>query len=145
MIAGIRPPRSKKGFALTIDASIAVLIALLLITGSLFYLSQNSYSGFEDSLYYNAIDSLAVLEKSGAITDLALNSDDSSTTSYFDNLPYSTCARLEMFRENGDGSRTKVVAIARDGCTIPDRYAIGRRVIVSRGNIYLAELEVWRR
>jgi hypothetical protein len=145
MREGMRMSISKRGFALTMDAAIAVLIAMLMIFASLFYLQQNSYSGSEDSLYFSAIDSLAVMEKAGALSGYAVGGNPSQVDLLFENLPYNTCAELTVYLEASDGSEQKIGSYSRSGCGYPDRYAMARRVFTSAGNVYLAQIEVWRR
>jgi hypothetical protein len=145
MREGMRMRIPKKGFVLTMDAAIAVLIAMLMIFGSLFYLQQNSYSGNEDSLYFSAIDSLAVMEKAGALRSYAVGGSTAQVDSLFENLPYNECAELTVYVEADDGSEQKIGSASRSGCGFPDRYAMTRRVFAADGNVYLSELEVWRR
>jgi len=135
----------KKGFIFSLDAIIAVLIALLMITSILFYLSQNSHSPNRENLNNIALDSLVLLEKSGALSATVISLDPSALDSYLGTLPYNICARIELFESRADGSLSKTLSHYRAGCSLPSSYIISRRVFIASRITYLAELEVWQR
>lgn len=136
---------TKKGFALTLDAAIAVVIALLMITGAMFYISQNSHLPLEDPGFIIAIDSLAILEKNGGLQEYVSAGSDTKLENLFGTMPYENCARLTFYRVEDSSIMQKLGAYSREGCKYPEDYTLTRRVFISEGEIYLAELEGWRR
>jgi hypothetical protein len=136
---------SKRGFVLTLDAAIAVVIALLMITGATFYLSQNSHLNLEDTGFITAMDSLAMLEKNGGLGDYVSTGSTAEITGLWGGLPYDSCTRLTFYQVGDGGSIEKLSSFGREGCGYPVNYAIARRVFISGGDIYLAELVGWRR
>lgn len=136
---------SKRGFALSLDAAIAVVIALLMITGTMFYLSQNSHLSLEDPGFLVAMDSLAMLEKNGGLEDYAIVGSTIKINSLLGALPYDSCIRLTIYQVGAGGSREKLGSLSKESCGYPEDFSIARRVFISGGEIYLAELEGWRR
>ncbi len=141
----VRGIKSRKGFAMTLDAAIAVVIAIVMITGSIFYISQNSHLGLDDPGFITAMDSLAILEKSGGLDEYAALGLTSKIDGLLGGLPYESCIRLTFYSVGEGGSLTKLGSLSREGCGYPEDYAIARRVFISDREIYLAELEGWRR
>lgn len=135
----------KKAFIFSMDASIAVMIAILMITAILFYFSQNSHSGNRENLNNIGLDGLTILEKEGALSSSALTLDSGALDSYLNLLPYNVCAELDISEAGAGGSLTKILSHFRLGCPFPKDYIIQRRVFIAAGNTYLAEMEVWQK
>jgi len=136
---------NKKGFALTLDAAIAVIIALIMITGATFYLSQNSHLNLEDPQFIISMDSLAMLEKNGGLGDYITSGSTTKINGLLSGLPYESCIRLTFYYVEGNGGMQKAGSLGREGCGYPEDYAIARRLFISGGSVYLAELVGWRR
>jgi len=136
---------SNKGFVLTLDAAIAVVIALLMITGATFYLSQNSHLNLENPGYITAMDSLAMPEKNGGLGDYVSAGSTLKIDDLLGELPYDSCITLTFYQVGAGGSMQKLSTLSKTGCGYPDNYAIARGVFISNGQIYFAELEGWRR
>lgn len=138
-------PGPKRGIVLTLDASIAVVIALLMITGSMFYISQNSHLNLEDPMFLTAMDSLAMLEKNGALEDYAASGSTGKIDGLFRALPFEDCMMLTFYQAEPGGALGKLGSVGKEGCGYPEDYAIARRVFAYEGAIYIAELEGWGR
>ena len=136
---------SKRGFVLTLDAAIAVVIALLMITGSMFYISQNSHLNLEDPMFVTTMDSLAALEKNNGLRDYVSLGSAAKVDSLFRTLPFEDCMMLTFYQADSGGALGKLGSVSREGCGYPERYTISRRVFVSEGIIYIAELVGWGR
>lgn len=143
--AWAHPARGRKGFALTLDAAIAVLIALFMITGAMFYISQNSHLPLEDPVFVNSIDSLAILEKKGGLAEFVSSGSDTKLEELFGPLPYENCVRLTFYQVQEDLGLEKLETYSREGCRYPEDYTITRRIFADEGEIYMAELVGWRR
>jgi hypothetical protein len=135
----------KKGFIFSLDAIIAVLIALFMITSIIFYISQNSHSKNRENLNNIALDSLVLLEKNGALSATAISLDPSALDSYLGTLPDNICAKIDLFESQAGGGLHKTISHYRAGCPSSASYIISRRVFIASGSTYLAELEVWHR
>lgn len=131
----------KKGFIFTLDATLAIVLALSVILSSMFYLSQSHVSFEKQNLYKLSMDSLAILEKQGVLDRAASTNTTTELQSFLDNLPPNTCAKIEL-RDDADA---RLMSVRRSYCTYPEEYYVLRRVFVSEEDIYNAKIEVWYR
>lgn len=129
----------KKGIIFTLDVTLAVLLTLSIITASLFYLSQINLSFEDEELYRLTMDSLAVLEKSNALSESASTGSTQPINYLLESLPYNTCAKVELYDKNN----VRILTVKKVGCTYSDDYLLSRRVFIAQDEIYLAKMEAW--
>jgi len=141
--------KGKKGFVISFDAVIALLLLTSLIVAATSYLSTVEFkAGNSLSLKEITMDSLTVLEKSGKL-EKAISTDKSSEVRAFLNkLPYNVCADLRVY--SGNDLSNHEFLVLRPGCkqNFKESATIERSVVVESGgnvSIYLAELRAWYR
>jgi len=138
-----------KGFVISFDAVVAILLlTALLITATAYLATAEFKSASSISLKQTAMDSLAVLEKSDKL-EKAIETDKSSEIRAFLNrLPYNICADLTVYSENDLDNH--LFLVLRPGCkkNFEESTTVWRSIAVeSNGNpeFYLAELKTWYR
>lgn len=129
----------KKGIIFTLDATLAIVLALSIILSSMFYLSQSEVSFEKQNLYKLSMDVLAVLEKQDVLDHAISTNSTIEIQSYIDSLPPNTCVKIDLH----DVSNAKLMSIRRTYCTYPEEYSVLRRVFISNYEIYNAKIEVW--
>jgi len=146
---GVQRMIKEKGFVLSFDALVALLVFFALLLAASSYLGQVEFeAGSSLSLKRAAMDSITVLEKSGEV-EKAINSDKvSGLRSFLNKLPYAICADLRIFPESDLTNPT--YAVLRSGCkkNYLEVATAKRAVLVeSSGNaaFYLAEIRAWYR
>jgi len=139
----------KKGFVISLDALIALLIFAVLIGTSAFYLEQAQAEARNSTLLKEAAsDVLTVLDKT-LVLETAI--EDGSTTgimSFLGKLPYNMCGEVLIYK-NSDLSSIEV-SVLRQGCSKTfDEVATVKRdfFVESNGSLefYIAELKAWVR
>ena len=129
----------KKGIIFTLDATLAIVLALSIILSSMFYLSQTEVSFEKPTQYKLSMDSLAVLEKQGVLDRAVSSNSTTEIQSFLDFLPSNTCAKIDLYDDSG----AKFMSVRRSYCTYPEEYSVLRRVFISNYEIYNAKIEVW--
>lgn len=130
--AGIRS-FGKKGIFFTIDAILALAIALVLVFAIFQGISKNvDYSNLDAGVF--AQDSLAVLEKSGAFS----RNDGPFVASYVNATPSQLCVNISVVRQ----SETSFI---KPGCSMSNinQVSVANRVFVSGTNVNYARAMVW--
>lgn len=131
----------KKGIIFTLDATLAVIMALSLIIPSLFYLSKSDVTFEQENLYRITTDSLAILEKNDVLMMGVLTNSSLLLQEFLDSLPYNVCAKVELFNKDGE----KQLTVLKEDCTYSEDYQVVRRVFLAQESIYLARMETWYR
>ena len=130
-----------KGFVITIDGIIALIVFVslfIIISSPALRTAPNSWSDVQ--VRRLSMDSLAILEKDGALAR-AVELNSSSELLYFmsSELP-SLCMEITV-REEG----IPVMSAVKSGCVMEQSAFITRRSFVSGGSFYIAELRAWSR
>ncbi len=149
---------AKKGIIFTLDAILALVSCMILLSATLFYLSQShTISWVETDLSQLGLDSLAALELS-SISSLRISNDlnwtlvndNTSNLKLFMNvmLENNTCAEIRLYDASPPNTYTLKKYYRKDYCTLKNdtKSAIARRLFFSDLNasaIYIAEMEVW--
>lgn len=123
----------KKGIFFTIDAILALAIAIVLVFAIFQGISKNvDYSTFDTGVF--AQDSLATLEKSGAFS----RNDNSLIESYINATPSQLCVNISVFRQSES-------SFIKPGCSMSNinQVSVANRVFVSGTNVNYAKAMVW--
>lgn len=130
--AGIRS-FGKKGIFFTIDAVLALAIALFLVFAIFTGMSKNvDYSNLDAGVF--AQDSLATLEKSGAF----LRNDSSLVELYANATPSQLCVNISVFRPSES-------SFIKPGCSMSNinQVSVANRVFISGTNVNYARAMAW--
>jgi hypothetical protein len=131
-----------KGFVLTTDGIIALIIALsvfVIINSPAMNQQQTALSNVQ--LKRLSMDSLTILEKSGML-DRAVQSNSSAEIVYFTTVQFpSKCMKVKITGSGGYG-----LVAAMDKCqTEASNFFVSKRTFVSGNSFYVAELHAWER
>jgi hypothetical protein len=130
-----------KGFVITLDSIIAIIISMsMLVLLNSQFLRTNSSAWSDAQVRRLSMDSLTILEKSGALArTVELNS--SSELLYFMSSEFpSLCMKIRI-----DGTGGYTLSAAKAGCSTEGRFFISRRSFVSGDVFYIAELHTWEK
>jgi hypothetical protein len=127
----------KKGILFSLDASIALLIFMVILIGTLYYFSKTDISQNQEGLVLTSMDVLAVLEKSGKLGDATEGLDEISP--YIDQLSYNNCFKIDILLSSG----SKIFSTKKKSCDYSSSVVTARRVFMHNGNIYLVRIEGW--
>ncbi len=123
----------KRGIFFTIDAILALAIALVLVFAIFQGMSKNvNYSNLDAGVF--AQDSLVVLEKSGAFS----YNDNSLVELYVNATPSQLCVNISVVRQ----SETSFI---KPGCSMSNinQISVANRVFVSGTNVNYASAMTW--
>lgn len=123
----------------TLDAILALIVAMALIFASLFYISQANVSFKQDDLYDITLDSLAVLEKSGTFRRSIGSGTPDGLEQFLTSLPTYMCGAIEIQTK----SSVILLTAIKPSCTFSEDFIVHRRVFIAGGQIYLARMEAW--
>lgn len=143
LISGIR------GFVFSIDGLIALLIMASLILISYTFLANLSFEEIDrQELKSFGENSLAIFEKTIDLEYTVRADSTQHIKTTMNRMPYSICMELELYAST-DLNNT-VASVSREGCTnIKQNKITLFRTFYSGNtpnlNLYLAELNVWRR
>ena len=131
-----------KGFVITLDAVLALLLMLtilLTITSTFSKVSSESWGNVH--LRQLSFDTLTILEKSNMLNN-AIKSNSSAEISDFlsRETPNNICMVLKIFR----GQEANFI-IAKGGCEQKSEFQIARRSFVVDKEFYFAEISTWNR
>ncbi len=123
---------------LTLDSLVAILVALGMITASIYLVSIQEVSG-DEYQYQLASDILAVAEKTGAL-DYAARGNSYELEKLQVSIPATVCFGLEI----QDREENLVFSSRDTACpTTPEKYIQTRRTFVSNSHFYIATMRVW--
>ncbi len=129
----------KKGLIFTLDATIAIIVATAFILSIIFYISKVDVATHNNDMHRQLMDSLAVLEKNGALKDSVTNVSSLHLQDFIAGLPTNTCAEILII----DQTETVIKTATKAGCTQPQEFLIVRRVFLVNRQAYLAKMEGW--
>jgi len=127
-----------RGFVLTMDSMVALVMATVFIVAILHFASTPTIQA-DDYMFSFAGDVLAVADKDGSILH-ALSGDSTSIGELMDSASENMCLNLTV-----TDSLDKRVYTRSTGCGEPARYVTAKRTIVNNTSDYTAELRVWLR
>ncbi|MEM4389352.1 MAG: hypothetical protein QXG98_01680 [Candidatus Micrarchaeia archaeon] len=133
-----------RGFLISLDAVLAVLLAFFFLATSLLIAGNiKSVASEEAQLKRVSEDVLAVLERTGRLALTPEAGGASEVTEVFLSAPDSACFRLRVLRASDLKIRRVVV---RPGCGEPEEsHQVTKRSFVFGREFYIAELTSWRR
>src|SRR3989338_7390954 len=130
----------KNGALFTIDAIIALLAVISVITSAFVMLHNREYRSLGDEAVMS-YDSLSVLEETKALHLMAELNDTSSASLFLDSLPSQICAELTVFTQ----PNISVASVKKSGCTGSDELSVGRSVFITADkSTYYAEIKIWK-
>jgi len=145
----ITKKRNEKGFIISFEALIALLVFAVLISTSIFYLSQVVPEARNSLLLKEtAADALTVLDKTTVLQNAIDSGSSSDISSFLARLPYNMCTEVLIY-SNTD-LNTVVLSTLRPGCekTFNELATVKRDFFTeNNGNLefYMAKLNMWVR
>ncbi|MCK4884161.1 MAG: hypothetical protein KAS30_04780 [Candidatus Diapherotrites archaeon] len=139
----------ENGFIISLDALIAALVLITIISISVFNLGQIDYSERNNLiLKQNAMDFLTVIEKNNYLEDSIINNRTNEIRIYMNKLPNSICFDLGIY-SNSD-YENPVLSLLKSGCVsdFSDSATLNRSFIVRQNEkleIYFARVTVWHK
>ena len=122
----------------TLDTVMALMIAVTIITASVFLLAEHeTYSS--EGLYQIAQDMLAVGEKTGDLSS-ALDGDPSTIDEYQTLLGNRVCFELRIKNQSNS-----LVYYHETDCAKKGSYVVAKRSMVHDNRFYIASARVWYR
>ncbi len=131
---------NRKSIFFTIDSLFALLLAASFFVYLNYYI-ETSQTTAQVDLVTMSNDALAVLEKSGALSQSVHAMNTSLLQSYLDAMPVQICANIRVYNRAG----VNLLNAAKTGCTSDEELVIMRRVFIDRVELYLAKMEAWYR
>jgi len=133
---------NKRGILFSIDAIIAILIAIVLFSIAFYYLEDMDVgeTGSTDLLEYSR-GVLTVIEKNDVLVDSILFNSSLGVVEFFDNYTKdNSCFNLEVEDVNG----VQQYLVYKTGCSSSvDKNVVKRTFIVNKEDIYLAKMEAY--
>ena len=131
---------NKKAIIFTLDALLALLLAISFFTYISFYFSDVADPLYSDiGLYSVTNDALTVLEKTGTLANVVRNSDITELQTYLDVMPIQLCGNITIYNL----ANVRLFSAKRTSCTSPEKNVIVRKVFVSDFIPYLTTMEAW--
>ena len=133
---------NRKGIFFSIDAIIAIVVAIVLFSIAFYYLGQVDIqeTSSTDLLEYGR-SVLVVMEKGDYLADSVVNDSSSVIVGFFDNYTKNnSCFNLEV--EDVNGVQQYLVYKTGCGSTI-EKDVVKRTFIVNKNDIYLAKMEAY--
>lgn len=137
----------KKGFVISVDALLAVVVLFTLLTLSFDALKQDGSDWqVTHSLQRTAHYAGESLEVSGALSAAVGLNDTTRLRAFLDGLPNNTCASVSV--KNNPDANQSLFTVSKSGCSS----VLGESIRVSRGfmyvsppdaNLYVATLSMW--
>jgi len=139
----------KKGFVISFDALIAILVLLTMVVVATSYFGKARFeAGSSLALKGAAMDAITVLEKSGKLEEALADNKSSPVRPFLNRLAYNLCVELRAYPETDLNNHSLLVL--RPGCkrNFGDLATAKRSIFVEEGSnpgFYLAELDAWYR
>ena len=106
---------NSNGFLISFDALIALLVLFAMLITATLYFSGSQYSEQNNLILKStAMDSLAVMEKTGILESAVAKDNSSELRGFLNRLPNSVCSDLRIF-SNSDYNNA-VISVLREGC-----------------------------
>ena len=141
--------RQRKGFLISFDALIALMVLFALFIAATAYFAQAEFQANNSVLLKEiAADSLTVLDKSGKLGSAIKSDKGAELRAFMNRLPHSICTDLRIYPESDLNNASFIVL--REGCKkeFEDMATVKRSVLVRNGTnagFYIAELRAWQR
>lgn len=136
----------KRGIFLTLDALIALFVALTFITISFNYFSSNYVIQWnKPALQQFAYDSLTILDLDGSLATDALGKNN-TLFFFLNNTSPNICGEIHIYCFNylGNGDFVELLNATKPGCQDePDEYVIAIRSFTNSSNLFYAKMEAW--
>jgi hypothetical protein len=139
----------KKGFVISIDALIALVLLLSMLAAATAYYGGIKFeAGSSLALKQVASDSITVLEKSGKLEE-AVNTDSvSDIRAFLNRLPGNICGEVSIYSKSG--LENPLLLSLRPGCSknFLDMASVKRSFLARSGGsatAYLGEMKAWYR
>jgi len=127
-----------KGFILTMDVMVALVVAAVLIVMIMYFVSAPKLDT-QGYLYSVCDDFLTVAGKDGSLA-AAANGDVGQVDGFLYSMPGNLCLNLTISNAGG-----YVVHSNSSVCPSPVRFVLCKRTIVNYTNGYVTKLGVWYR
>jgi hypothetical protein len=127
-----------RGFVLTLDVIIALIIASFLVASIMYLVTQPKINVF-DYLYKVALDFLTVAEKDGSL-NAAVNGNSSRLNDFIASMPDTLCMNVTIY-DNSSG----IVYTNSSDCPAPVTYVMAWRSFMNGTDFYMASGGVWRK
>ncbi len=129
----------KNGFVLSLDAVLALLVALLMLGIIFSYLNIRASALASNYLAQVSMDALALMEKNGALNE-AVAGNSSKANDVLRALPPSVCMNLKIT----DSSGKLKLMLKKPRCAGYEKELVSaRRSFVDGNNFYIAQGEAW--
>jgi hypothetical protein len=138
-----------KGFILTFDSFLGVVLLFFLFLASFFYISQVNFDSWNSiDLIDLARDELTVLEKNGVFENAILGNSSELIRQNINSAPNPICFEASIFEDNAITS--PVIIATKTGCdkTSESIFAVNRTIVVNNNNdinFYLVKMEAWHK
>ena len=136
-----RRNRGRKAFVFSMDAIFAIIVAGLMLLACFFYLSQTTTNiNNGQDIFRISLDSLAVLEKDGALKAAVEENSTAAVQSFLDSLPDRFCGNITIYTS----SSVIVSSSQKAGCTAKNESAVAlRSFIAGNSTAYYAKMGAW--
>ncbi len=140
---------TKKGFIISVDAFIALLLFFAIFAASTYYLGTAKFSAKNTILLKeSAMDALTVLEKNGSLEKAIKENKPNYIRGFANRLPASLCAEVSIFGQNNMAE--PVMTVLKSGCkkNFTEPATINKSVAARTGNAadyYIARITAWQK
>lgn len=140
---------NKKGFLISFDALLALMIFFIMFAMSTAFLSEVKFEAKNSVLLKErAMDAITILEKNDYLKQATEENDPKAIRRFLNRLPNSFCAQISVFGEN-DFSSPQMTVLRQD-CekTGSDLATINRSFVVKTGydaEFFTARITAWQK
>ena len=128
----------KKGFVLTMDAMVALILAAIFFTMIMYFVTAPKIKT-EEYLYMVGGDFLTVADKEGSILS-AVAGNTAAVDDFIDMMPDNICINLTVTNSSG-----YLFYKNDNGCKQSTKHVLVGRTIVNSTDDYIANVRVWYR
>ena len=139
----------EKGFVISFDAMIALLLMLVMLITITAYLGNVKFEANSSvALREIAMDSLTVLDKSGKLENAVSTGRVNELRAFINKMHHSICTDLRIYSESD--LNNAAMTVLRENCkkSFDDLATVKRSIVAQNGSdadFYLAELRAWYR
>lgn len=133
---------AKKGIVFSLDAILALIAAITLITAAFFYLSQIHVIKWSQPNYFLiSLDTLNVLRIDGTLQTAIQTQNPANLTLFFDHMyGPQVCGALEIYKKGQPGIYLNAT---KTGCNSYEEVYVFRSTIFVAPSYYYTVLKVW--
>jgi len=138
-----------KGIVISIDAMMALLVMIVVLTSTVYYLGNVKFDEKNNSLLKeNGMDIVTLLEKNGEFEWAVQNNKVNQLRTFMNKLPSSLCLDLSIY-SNSNLTEAQL-SLLRPSCkkNFSESATINRSFIVENGSnadLYFARLIIWKK